>query len=122
MVCPKPYNVARVSFFVADSYERVAVHKGGFEEIALCERDVFICFRQWVPSDVSCVVAEFADVTFEEFRDSRLLKGEQNCSATEGNHVLTSVEVPETVCYLTLSWGLSFWMSAHGCGQKVVVV
>jgi cathepsin H len=41
-------------------------------------------------------INEFADVTFEEFRDSRLLKGEQNCSATEGNHVLTSVEVPET--------------------------
>lgn len=46
------------------------------------------------------MVAEFADVTFEEFRDSRLLKSEQNCSATDGNHVLTSVEVPETVCYL----------------------
>lgn len=41
--------------------------------------------------------AEFADVTFEEFRESRLMKGEQNCSATEGNHVMTSAELPKTV-------------------------
>lgn len=41
--------------------------------------------------------AEFADVTFEEFRDARLMKGSQECSATEGNHVMTSAELPKTV-------------------------
>jgi cathepsin H len=41
-------------------------------------------------------VNEFADVTFEEFRESRLMKGEQNCSATKGNHLMTSAELPKT--------------------------
>jgi cathepsin H len=41
-------------------------------------------------------VNEFADVTFEEFRDARLMKGAQECSATEGNHVMTSAELPKT--------------------------
>jgi len=35
-------------------------------------------------------------VTFEEFRDARLMKGAQECSATEGNHVMTSAELPKT--------------------------
>lgn len=47
--------------------------------------------------DVVCGFAEFADMTFEEFRDSRLMKGEQNCSATVGNHVLTGESLPKTV-------------------------
>jgi cathepsin H len=44
----------------------------------------------------SLAVNEFADMTFEEFRDSRLMKGEQNCSATVGNHVLTGESLPKT--------------------------
>lgn len=46
--------------------------------------------------DVGSGGAEFADVTNEEFRDARLMKGEQNCSAT-GNHVMTSGDLPKSV-------------------------
>jgi hypothetical protein len=42
--------------------------------------------------------AEFADLTFDEMRSMYLMNGEQNCSATKGNHVLTDVELPTEVC------------------------
>ncbi|KAG0566351.1 hypothetical protein KC19_7G057300 [Ceratodon purpureus] len=40
-------------------------------------------------------VNEFADMTNEEFSNARLMKGEQNCSAT-GNHVMTSGDLPKS--------------------------
>ncbi|CAK9873409.1 unnamed protein product [Sphagnum jensenii] len=39
-------------------------------------------------------INEFADLTFDEMRSMYLMNGEQNCSATKGNHVLTDVELP----------------------------
>jgi hypothetical protein len=42
--------------------------------------------------------AEFVDLTFDEMRSMYLMNGEQNCSATKGNHVLTDVELPKEVC------------------------
>ncbi|CAK9190651.1 unnamed protein product, partial [Sphagnum troendelagicum] len=35
----------------------------------------------------------FADLTFDEMRSMYLMNGEQNCSATKGNHVLTNVKL-----------------------------
>jgi hypothetical protein len=40
-------------------------------------------------------INEFADLTFDEMRSMYLMNGEQNCSATKGNHVLTDVELPK---------------------------
>jgi len=38
-------------------------------------------------------INEFADLTFDEMRSMYLMNGEQNCSATKGNHVLTDVKL-----------------------------
>ncbi|CAK9190649.1 unnamed protein product [Sphagnum troendelagicum] len=38
-------------------------------------------------------INEFADLTFDEMRSMYLMNGEQNCSATKGNHVLTNVKL-----------------------------
>ena len=40
---------------------------------------------------------KYSDMSFEEYEDKFLLKAEQNCSATKGNHVLSGKEAPDFV-------------------------
>ncbi|CAN5951846.1 unnamed protein product [Sphagnum jensenii] len=57
------------------------------------------CYQSSPSLPIACDCgAEFADLTFDEMRSMYLMNGEQNCSATKGNHVLTNVKLSTEVC------------------------
>ena len=64
-----------------------------------------------IQSDVGNGGTEFADMTDEEFRNARLMKGEQNCSAT-GNHVMTSADLPKKVRGMRIGFCLLHTMNS----------